>query len=392
MSPAIPGRVPPEGAAKGAWCRAEGRHSGSVCSRRSVAILVAFVLLLAACAARQSVPPAPDVRPLDQALTPDNQQRLEALWAARQRGNSEADYEIAPGDLLRIMIYGFHVENGGNFDVEVRVDDQGMLSLPMTKPLHAAGLSVKQLQAEIVGQLQRDQVLRQPMVSVFLKDYQGQGVIVLGAVPKPGMYYLTRGGQTLIDVISMAGGLTQGAGNYILLRPADPNNGANAVPPAALTLPTANNALPAAGSSGLVIDAHPGSAHQMLLALPMRGGDQIIIPEAGIAFIEGEVAKPGPVPLVYGMTLTQVIAASGGLTYPADQQHITVIRSTGAGQSKQWNVDLDRITRQEINDVVLERNDRIVVPADGSRAAVYGVYKTLTAIVHFGVGGTASVW
>jgi len=372
--------------------------AGGLSQRRvyaPLAVPLALALLLSACTARQSAPPASDTRPLDQALTPDNQQRLEALWAARQHGNSEADYQIAPGDLLRIMIYGFHVENGSNFDMEVRVDDQGMLSLPVTKPVHAAGLSVNQLQTEIVAQLQREQVLRQPMVSVFLKDYQGQGVIVLGAVAKPGMLYLTRGGQTLIDVISMAGGLTSGAGNYILLRPAESTNTATdgtTIRAASLTLPAANNVLPSAGSDALVIDARTGSAHQQLLALPMRGGDQVIIPEAGLAFIEGEVAKAGPVPLVYGMTLTQVIAASGGLTYPADREHITIVRSTGAGKSRQWNVDLDRITRQEDNDIVLERNDRIVIPAESSRAAVYGVYKTLTAIVHFGVGGTASVW
>jgi protein involved in polysaccharide export with SLBB domain len=206
------------------------------------------------------------------------------------------------------------------------------------------------------------------------------------------MYYLTRGGQTLIDVISMAGGLTQGARNYLLLRPAETANGGTPVQLASLTLPTPGNGLPSAGDSALVIDAHPGSAHQKLLALPMRGGDQIIVPEAGIAFIEGEVAKAGPIALVYGMTLTQAIAAAGGLTYPADRQHITVVRSTGPGQSKQLNVDLDRITRQEANDVVLERSDRIVVPAEGGRAALYGIYRTFTAIVHFGVGGTANVW
>ena len=124
----------------------------------------------------------------------------------------------------------------------------------------------------------------------------------------------------------------------------------------------------------------------------MRGGDQVIIPEAGQAFIEGEVAKPGPVPLVYGMTLTQLISASGGLTFPADHEHVTVIRSTGAGQGKQWSVDVDRITRLEDPDIVLERNDRIVVPAAVGRQVVYGVYKTVTRVFYFTVGGAAALF
>jgi polysaccharide export outer membrane protein len=353
------------------------------------------VSLLCACSATTKVAPPgiSDARPLDQALTPQNQQRLEALWAARQNGNTEAEYLIAPGDLVRIMIYGFRAE-GGNFDAEVRVDDQGMLSLPMISPLHAAGLSAKQLQAEIVADLQREQVLRQPMVSVFLKDYQGQGIIVLGAVSKPGILYLTRGRQTLIDVISMAGGFAQNAGNYILLRPADPANDTRdaAMPPPALALASANDAIQRVGDNVVVIDAHMNNVQQPLLALPMRGGDQVIIPEAGQAFIEGEVAKPGPVPLVYGMTLTQLISASGGLTFPADHEHVTVIRSTGAGQGKQWSVDVDRITRLEDPDIVLERNDRIVVPAAIGRQVVYGVYKTVTRVFYFTVGGAAALF
>ncbi len=361
-----------------------------------VAIL-SCVSLLCACSAKTKIPPpgASDARPLDQALTPENQQRLEALWAARQNGNTETDYLIAPGDLVRIMIYGFHAEGGGNFDAELRVDDQGMLSLPMIQPVHAAGLSAKQLQAEVVAQLQREEVLRQPMVSVFLKDYQGQGIIVLGAVSKPGILYLTRSGQTLIDVISMAGGLAPNAGNYVLLHPVDPAGGTGrdtAMPPPALAVPSANNFLENADNNAVVIDAHSGSAHQRLLALPMRGGDQVIVPEAGQAFIEGQVEKPGPVPLVYGMTLAQLIAASGGLTFPADHEHVTVIRSTGTGQAKQWTVDVDRITRLEDTDLVLERNDRIVVPAAVGRQVVYGVYKTVTRVFYFTVGGAAALF
>jgi polysaccharide export outer membrane protein len=234
------------------------------------------------------------------------------------------------------------------------------------------------------------------MVGVFLKDYQGQGVIVLGAVARPGLCHLSRGGQTLIDVISMAGGLTQNAGNYILLRPADnAGNGSShdvAMQGSALALAPAANSLSAVDPNTIVISAHPGTADPKLMALPMRSGDQVIVPEAGQAFIEGEVTKPGPVPLVYGMTLTQLISAVGGLTYPADRRHVTLIRSASAGESTQWEVDVDRIQGQQQPDVLLERNDRIVVPATGGRKVAYGAYQTLKDIVRFSVGGAATLY
>lgn len=371
------------------------RHGWLDVFMRLAAVFSLALVAMAACGAPRKGVLSADNRPPDQSLTQSNQERLQALLLARQHGNDGSDYVVSPGDLLVVTIYNFRPE-GGNFEAEVRVDDRGYISLPMIEPLRVAGLNAAQLRAAVTAALQQSQVLKQPMVGVFLKDYQGQGVIVLGAVAKPGQHFLSRGGQTLIDVISMAGGLTQNAGNYILLRPADnTGNGSRHLAPApgpGPPLAPAANSLSGADPNTIVINAQPGSADPMLMAIPMRGGDQVTVPEAGQAFIEGEVAKPGPVPLVYGMTLTQLISAVGGLTYPADRQHVILIRSAQGGESTPWEIDLDRIQSQEQRDVLLERNDRIVVPSTGGKKVAYGVYQTLNAIVHLSVGGAVPLY
>jgi polysaccharide biosynthesis/export protein len=353
--------------------------------------------ILSACAASHKDGPTTETEPGDRGANPSNQQRLLALFEARQHGQNGGDYVIAPGDLLVVTIYNFRPE-GGNFESDVRVDDRGYISLPMIDPVHAAGMSLTQLRAAVVVGLRRAQVLNQPLVSVFLKDYQGQQVVVLGAVARPGMYHLSRGQQTLVDVLSMAGGLTQTAGNYLLFRPAVTSPG-DADPGTlmqgyALKTAAAVSALPSQDVDMVIIDvdSHSGGTNPALLALPMRGGDLVIVPEAGQAYVEGEVSKPGPFQLSHGMTLTQLFSSAGGLTYPANRTRVQLIRGAATGKSTQWEIDLDRIQDQEQSDVLLERNDRVVVPATAGRKIAYGLYQTVTTIVRFTVGGAANLY
>ncbi|MBI4514575.1 MAG: SLBB domain-containing protein [Deltaproteobacteria bacterium] len=365
--------------------------------RQASVVIIASALTLAACAAR---PVATKVAapPSDRSAINGNEERLRALVAARQQTERDSEYVIAPGDLLVITIYNFR-PGGGNFESEVRVDDRGDISVPFMDPLPAAGLSLAQLRAAFVRGLRESRVLNEPLVSVFLKEYQGQRVIILGAVARPGQYHLSRGQQTLVDVLSMAGGLSDRAGNYMLCRPSSPGQVAAAandsiVQDYALHAASAV-APPARAPADMVVfrlDSAGGGTNPALLTLPVRGGDLFIVPEAGQAFIEGEIEKPGSYPLSRGMTLTQLITSAGGLAYPANRRRVTLIRQTGSGPSAEWALDVDRIREGEEGDVLLEPSDRVVVPATVGRKIAHGAYRTFTALVHFTVGGVASVF
>lgn len=364
--------------------------------RATVVLLALVVMLLSACSTSRVATPTAGESPAVRGTSASNLERLQALLTSRQHIDGGSDYVIAPGDLVVVTIYNFRPE-GGNFESDVRVDDGGYLSLPMIDPIHAAGLSVAQVRAALVAALRRAKVLNQPMVSLFLKDYQGQQVVVLGAVGKPGMYHLSRGQQTLVDIVSMAGGLTATAGNYVLVRPAPTSRQADAralLQEYALKTVSAASVVPEEDEQMVVIDleTRDGRSNPALLALPMRAGDLLIVPEAGQAFIDGEVAKPGPVPLTHGMTLTQLISSAGGLTFPADRERVELIRGAATQLSTQWQIDLTRIERREQPDVILERNDRIVVPATAGRKVAYVVYRVFTDVVRVTVGGAATIF
>jgi polysaccharide biosynthesis/export protein len=361
-----------------------------------------FALSLNACAAARRPTPA-ELAQADSCRNQANVERLQTLFVLRtQAQNTDADYKVSPGDLLAVTIYNYRLE-GGDFVSEVRVDDRGFISLPIIDPISVTGKSVADVRRALVSAIEKAEVLREPMVAVFLKDYKGQQAVVLGAVQKPGMYSLTKGHQSLIDVISLAGGLTEHAGNFVLIGegarmglgtlsdPPQPGSEPGAVaddPPPAIDTPLSSNP----NMVSLCFDTASGEPNPLALTLPVRAGDVIMVPEAGQAYIEGEVAKPGPYPLTRGMTLTQLVSTAGGLIFPAKPSRVKMVRTAIPGQTLEWEVDLDSINKQQQPDLRLERSDRVVVPYRMGRKVAYGFYLVVKGLVNFTVGGVATVF
>src|SRR6202044_3867907 len=101
--------------------------------------------------------------------------------------------------------------------------------------------------------------LLHPEVSVFVEEYATQTVTILGQVGHPGAVHLTAP-RTLIDVLSLAGGLTEYADRHIVIQ---------------------------RGKDGERIHAFlPNRADATLNAdVPVRPGDTVIVPKAGIVYV-----------------------------------------------------------------------------------------------------------
>jgi polysaccharide export outer membrane protein len=326
-----------------------------------------------------------------------NQERLRELLVQRQSPEDSSEYRISLGDVLSVTIHAYR-PGGGDFLTDVRVDEAGKVSLPMITSVQAAGLTIEEFRQALADALQQAEVIRKPMITVSLKEYLGRQVVVLGSVNRPGRYTLSRGQEELIDVISMAGGLLPTAGNYLILRPKQKNSNGSDISNLQVAYALASGQTretPRIGSDeGIVLPLGTGTAgaDSGLVTLPVRGGDVIMIPEAGQAYVEGKVDKPGIYQLRHGMTLTQLLANAGGTTFPASRGKIELVRSNQFGESSQWLIDVDRIRDQELNDVLLEPNDRVVVPANAIKMVPWGVYQLALSIVRVSVGGALSVF
>ena len=124
----------------------------------------------------------------------------------RSNGNrlveiESTDYQIGEQDLLGIEV--FQVED---FSLTVRVNSNGLVSLPLIGKVQAAGKTSDQLQELIKSKLEEN-YLQNPHVSVFIKEYTSQRVTVEGGVNRPGVFPI-KGRTTLLQAIATAQGLT----------------------------------------------------------------------------------------------------------------------------------------------------------------------------------------
>jgi polysaccharide export outer membrane protein len=121
--------------------------------------------------------------------------------------NLPPEYTIGADDVLSIVFWRDKELTG---DVTVRPD--GKVSLPLLNDVQASGLTPAQLKDRIVEESKK--YVEDPNVTVVVKEIKSRKVFITGEVRKPGPYLLT-GAMTVLQMISIAGGLK---------KPADPTN------------------------------------------------------------------------------------------------------------------------------------------------------------------------
>ena len=114
-------------------------------------------------------------------------------------------YLLSPDDEIVI-----HATNAADIsDKPIRLDGKGEFKLPLIGQVAAAGLTIGQLEAELTTRLKK--YLENPEVVVNLVNFHSQPVSILGEISSPGVRQV-HGPTTLIELISMAGGLRPEAG------------------------------------------------------------------------------------------------------------------------------------------------------------------------------------
>lgn len=130
---------------------------------------------------------------------------------------SKRPYLIGPFDRLVIDVFGIEELNKR----EVTTDAAGRLSFPLAGVIDAAGLTPGELEQEIARRL-RGEYVRDPQVTVNLKETTSQVVTVDGQVKMPGVYPVL-GSMTLMRTVATARGLEEFAklDDVVVLRTVD---------------------------------------------------------------------------------------------------------------------------------------------------------------------------
>lgn len=157
-------------------------------------LLIGLCLLVAACAGPREIGGSPG-------LTATNGD-LPQPGAAEARG-SDRPYLIGPFDKLVVDVFGVEEMR----DREIQVDSGGQLSFPLAGSVQASGKTPAQVAQDIAARL-RDRYIRNPQVTVNLKETVGSVVTVDGQVTKPGLYPVI-GRMTLVSAVATAGGTSE---------------------------------------------------------------------------------------------------------------------------------------------------------------------------------------
>lgn len=294
-----------------------------------------------------------------------------------------SDYHIGSGDELQINIYQL-LELEKEEQLSVKVDREGEINLPVLNHIQVAGMTCQQLQGELTSRLGRDYI-RDPKVSVNLKSYGSKQVMVLGSVQRAGVLSLPSDSSTLLDVISQAGGVSQTSAPFVeILRGAfDPVNGASMVPASILKNATGYAREVVALSQ---LFAQDGKAVNPVI----YPGDVVSVPsgDEGYVYISGEVEQPGAKPFRRPLTLLQAVATAGGPNSVAAENKCRIVRRTPEGQERVIIVNIAKIREGTQPNLMLARNDTIIVPTDPTKKFFQDLGRFIRGGVNGGVNAT----
>ncbi|QFR35099.1 polysaccharide export protein [Ancylobacter sp. TS-1] len=128
-------------------------------------------------------------------------------------------YRVGALDVLTINV--FKVDD---LNKTVQVSESGKFSFPLIGEVQASGKTVSEIEKTIGSQLETN-YLRNPQVTVLVKEYNSHRITVEGAVKKPGVFPM-QGPMSMLQAIASSGGVNEDSdGTLLLFRKVDGRTG-----------------------------------------------------------------------------------------------------------------------------------------------------------------------
>jgi polysaccharide export outer membrane protein len=261
------------------------------------------------------------------------------------------EYKIGPGDILSVTVV-----DAPEFGGKVRVSDTGVIQIVgASSSIQAEGLTSMELSSAIRKTLIDSNQLRDPRVSVFVEEYHGSTITVLGFVTKPAVYSLNHH-TSVLEAISLAGGTLPNGGSTVTVVRGSASAEATGLPVGSVQIINI-----ASLTRGDMPDAN----------IEVRNGDVVNVSPAEVVYVVGAVTKPGGFVMSNpsaGVSAVQAVAlAEGLLPLAAGHRGLIVRQSTSQEGRREIVVDLDRIMAGKETDVLLAPNDILFVPQSGTK-------------------------
>lgn len=233
--------------------------------------------------------------------------------ALRAPAFAQTEYQLVPGDILRISVF-----KNPDLSLDARVSETGAIGYPLIGSVQVAGLSLPGAERKMAQLLKQGGFVVNPQVNILLTQGLGNLVSVIGEVNKPGRYSIELAGGRLSGMLATAGGVGLNGGDLVGIW------GSRGGKPFRRDVDV------------LKLSSGNGSDD-----LELAGGDTVFVYRAAQFYIYGQVQKPGQYRLEPGMTVMQALAAGGGVTGKGTQRGIVRHRRDASGKVKEEGVSLD---------------------------------------------------
>ena len=253
---------------------------------------------------------------------------------------------LMPGDVLRVYVHGAQ-EPLGTQGTAARVNQSGMIVLPMVGAVRVGELSLAQAEAIIAKAFRDAQLIKRPQVFVDVVGAEGNWIAVTGAVAAPGLHEFSRRASSVLAVLAKAGGLSPEASPFVEI--------ARSQQDGVLRLDLLN----------------PESIRKAGRNLWLSNGDLVrVLPwQREVVYITGLVGSSGPVSLPKdgGLDLLSAIGLAGGIDPIVQPTKVIVVRSWNRDGKREMTkilINLAEATGSPEENIILQDGDYVAVVHD----------------------------
>jgi polysaccharide biosynthesis/export protein len=254
-----------------------------------------------------------------------------------------SDGPIAPGEVVHINVF-----DAPDFSLVTRVSDAGDVPYPILGSFHIGGLDSASAARMLAKELKDRNLMRDPEITVTV-DSSSTGITVLGEVHSPGIYP-PPGKHQLSDLLATAGGLTANTGRIIEITN-DRNSGKKEY-----------------------VSWDPTMHNTENFDRPVYPGDRVLVRACGIAYVGGNVLKPGAYSLCGSpnMTLSEVMSLAGGMAPNSAPNKTYLVRAQPDGTKVVVQIDLKKVLTSRVADPIVHEDDIIYVSPSPLKAVLKG--------------------
>ena len=267
---------------------------------------------------------------------------LSWLLGAAPAPGEEKEYVIGTDDILRIIVW-----DNKELEQEVTVRPDGKISHTLLGDVQASGLTVPELIKTLTEGLSKS--VKNPNVSVIIKEIRSFRAFFVGKVAKPGVYPI-KAGTPLLQGLTLAGGHLE-----------------NADLPAAYII---------RGDKKIPVDLRQLIQDGDLSKnLPLQTEDTVVVPEIVVGgnpqevlerriYLLGKVQKPGVYSIKQEVPILHALFLAGGVAEGGDLASAFIVRDGTRLPVNLWQLIQKGDTSQNIT---VKAEDTIVVPVGGEQ-------------------------